>query len=419
MRGSGLGGRLAPHLVAITRRLRSSIWSTGADTVQSGVARLHLLRVFCDERGSGGNPLASSSTAPRCRRGPPPGGGRRARAQRDGVRGRRRARRRSASSRPRPSSTSRGTRPSAPPGCWRRRARPGRRRSAHRRASCAVRYSGDGVRSSPAAPSGGPQYESSGSCRPRPRWTRLAAPGGASRTWRRLGLGRRGRRHGARAGVPGGDRHRRGRGHRARRGAARARSSAASSRSARAAGRASAPGRPTDGAWRSAAVPCSTRCASTSFRDRDHACRDGRSRRVSRGDRSPAAPGADPRSQPHDGPVHARVPGRRGRGGRLLQRGRRRPARAALRGGRPHAPGGMEHGLRADRLGGQAARRSSSCRSPSRCGAGVPPTTVSGSSSLDGRGARDRGERDPDRDLRRHPRGDGDLLADRSRRDED
>ena len=35
--------------------------------------------------------------------------------------------------------------------------------------------------------------------------------------------------------------------------------------------------------------------------------------------------------------------------------------------------------------------------------------------SLDDTRARDRGERDPDRDHRGHPRSDGDLLADRSR----
>ena len=138
--------------------------------------------------------------------------------------------------------------------------------------------------------------------------------------------------------------------------------------------------RPATGVPRSAAAACSTRCATTPFRDAGHACGRARVRRVSRGDRRPAAPGADSRPQPDDGPVHARVPGGRGRRGRLLQRGRRRAARAALRGVRPDAARGVEHGVRADELERRAARRSSSCRSRRRCGAGGPRTTASGSS---------------------------------------
>ena len=169
-------GGLAPHGGGQHESIAQASSGPRAMTPYSpDVARLHLLRVFCGRRQRRREP---ARRLPRRRRGPgrpPPGCGRRARAQRNGVRGRRRPRGRSASSRRRRSWTSRVIPRWARPGSSRAEREPWMR-CGRPRARCPCATGEESFVARVHAPRvGRPHYAGRSSSR-RPRWRRSAAP---------------------------------------------------------------------------------------------------------------------------------------------------------------------------------------------------------------------------------------------------
>ena len=211
---------------------------------------LHLLRVFCAEDGSGGNPLGVFLRGRRGAAGAAPGRRRRPRPERDRLRRRRRARRD----------------PHLHAGRRARLRRPpdGRDGMAARRASTAlrppagevpVRREGEDVYVA-ARPEWGPPHELIQLELSR-RGGGARRPAGGARPRDGLGVDRRGRRDRPRARVSRADRDSRGRGHRLSRDEAVRACSDGRSTSARAAARASSPDPARTGSWRSAAAASS------------------------------------------------------------------------------------------------------------------------------------------------------------------
>ena len=153
-------------------------------------AQLHVLRVFTSEDGSGGNPLGvfleGAAVPPSERQ-----ASRRARLQRDGVRGRPRRAARSGSSPPPWSFRSPATPPSDTAWLLAREHGGRRRAAAARRRGARARSSGDEAFVT-ADPAWAPPSTGSSSRR-RPTSTRLRAAGGQRRD-RLLGVAGRGRR---------------------------------------------------------------------------------------------------------------------------------------------------------------------------------------------------------------------------------